>query len=71
MQLRCVLFRNVVILVGQCGLDKTIYSNLVRTKLLNTSKHIIVCDSPNPWTRPERDKSESIGCFIKKNIFIW
>lgn len=54
MQLRCVLFRNVVILVGQCGLDKTIYSNLVRTKLLNKSKHIIVCDSQNPWTRPER-----------------
>ena len=49
MQLRCVLlFRNILILVGQCGLDKTLYSNLIRTKLLNKSKHIIVCDSQNP-----------------------
>ena len=55
MQLRCVLlFRNILILVAQCGMDKTIYSNLISTKLLNKSKHIIVYGSQNPWTRPER-----------------
>lgn len=55
MQLRCVLlFRNILILVVQCGMDKTIYSNLISTKLLSKSKHIIVCGSQNPWTRPER-----------------
>lgn len=55
MQLICVLlFRHILILVGQCGMDITIYSKLIRTKLLNKSKYIIACDSQNPWTRPER-----------------
>lgn len=42
MQLRCVLlFRNILILVAQCDMDKTIYSNLISTKLLNKSKHMV------------------------------
>ena len=62
-----LLFRNILILAGQCGMDKIF--NLF--KLLNQSKHIIVRASQKPWTRPERQiKNGSVRCFIQKNIFI-
>ena len=42
MQLICVLlFGQILFLVGQCGMDETIYSKLIRTKLINLRGFII------------------------------